>query len=234
MVSIFLGIMIATLLMSAAPVYLDALERQSINSAVESALARDGETYFSITSRSNFIPLEEREIERTGAALDQAIGASVAPVHTGTDRHLRTPFYSVVLIDKPVAELPDGESREDEEPNGQDDGEDGPSEPVGGLIQSYTGLSEHVTFIQGRPAEDTVLRGTQGPMVEVLVSGMTAAEFGGLVPGDVLVVAPSQDSPVKVSARIAGLIEATDPEDPYWQTDVESFLFPRIPNDEAR
>ena len=104
MVSIFLGIMIATLLMSAAPVYLDALERQSINSAVESALARDGETYFSITSRSNFIPLEEREIERTGAALDQAVNASVAPVHTGTDRHLRTPFYSVFLPHRPATE----------------------------------------------------------------------------------------------------------------------------------
>ena len=209
MVSIFLGIMIATLLMSAAPVYLDALERQSINSAVESALARDGETYFTITSRSNFIPLEKREIEGTGAALDQAIDASVAPLHTGTERHLRTPFYSVVIPSKPLPE------------------------PVEGFIQSYTGLSEHVTVTEGRQAQDTVLRGTHGPMVEVLVSAMTAAEFGGLVPGDVLVVAPAQDSPVKVSARIAGLIEATDPEDSYWQTDLESFMLPRIPNAEG-
>ena len=209
MVSIFLGIMIATLLMSAAPVYLDALERQSINSAVESALARDGETYFTITSRSNFIPLEKREIEGTGAALDQSIDASVAPLHTGTERHLRTPFYSVVIPSKPLPE------------------------PVEGFIQSYTRLSEHVTVTEGRQAQDTVLRGTHGPMVEVLVSAMTAAEFGGLVPGDVLVVAPAQDSPVKVSARIAGLIEATDPEDSYWQTDLESFMLPRIPNSDG-
>ena len=230
MVSIFLGIMIATLLMSAAPVYLDALERQSINSAVESSLARDGETYFSITTRSNFIPLEVPEIDRTGAALDQAIDASVAPIHTGTARHLRTPFYSVVLPDRPVADPPEGASDEDGE---DEDEEDPPREPAEGFVQSFTGLYDHITVIEGRLAEDTVLRGTQGPMVEVLVSGMTAAEFGGLVPGDVLVVAPSQDAPVKVSARIAGLIEATDSEDPYWQTDVESFLFPRIPNDEG-
>ena len=237
MVSIFLGIMIATLLMSAAPVYLDALERQSINSAVESSLARDGETYFTITSRSNFIPLEKPEIESTGAALDQAIDASVAPVHTGTERHLRTPFYSVVLpVGAGFKPAPEGEIQADEEANGEDDDENGGDalpEPVEGFIQSYTGLNEHITITEGRPAEDTVLRGTQGPMVEVLVSSMTAAEFGDLVPGDVLVVAPSQDSPVKVSARIAGLIEAADPEDPYWQTDVESFLFPRIPNTEG-
>ena len=156
MVSIFLGIMVATLLMSAAPVYLDALERQSINSAVESALARDGETYFTITSRSNFIPLEKREIEGTGAALDQSINASVAPLHTGTERHLRTPFYSVVIPSKPLPE------------------------PAEGFIQSYTRLNEHVTVTEGRQAQDAVLRGTHGPMVEVLVSAMTAAEFGGL------------------------------------------------------
>ena len=231
MVSVFLGIMIATLLMSAAPVYLDALERQGINSAVESALARDGETYFSITSRSSFIPLEKREIERAGAALDQAIDTSVAPIHTGTERHLRTPFYSVALPDKPSADPSNSESQENGEEN--EEREDALPEPAAGLLQSFTGLSDHITIIAGRQAEDTVLRGTQGPMVEVLVSGMTAAEFGGLLPGDVLVVAPSQDSPVKVSARIAGLIEATDPEDPYWQTDAESFLFPRIPNAEG-
>ena len=179
MVSIFLGIMIATLLMSAAPVYLDALERQSINSAVESSLARDGETYFSITTRSNFIPLEVPEIYRTGAALDQAIDASVAPIHTGTARHLRTPFYSVVLPDRPVADPPEGASDEDGE---DEDEEDPPREPAEGFVQSFTGLYDHITVIEGRLAEDTVLRGTQGPMVEVLVSGMTAAEFGDLVP----------------------------------------------------
>ena len=244
MVSIFLGIMVATLLMSAAPVYLDALERQSINSAVETSLARDGETYFTITTRSNFIPLEVPEIERTGAALDQAIDASVAPIHTGTQRHLRTPFYSVVLPDKPMTSS-SRHSRESGNPGsgsptgnlGEDETDDDepppPPEPAEGLIQSYTGLDDHITIVDGRSAQDTVLRGTQGPMVEVLVSASTSAEFGGLVPGDVLVVAPSQDSPVKVSARIAGLIAATDPEDPYWQRDVESFLFPRVPNSEG-
>ncbi len=226
MVSIFLGIMVATLLMSAAPVYLDALERQSINSAVESSLARDGETYFTITTRSNFIPLEVPEIESTGAALDQAIDASVVPIHTGTQRNLRTPFYSVIPPDKPLAEPLEDESDEDEEPPA-------PREPSVGLIQSFTGLEDHITVIEGRLTDDTVLRGTQGPMVEVLVSTSTAAAFGGLVPGDVLVVAPSQDSPVKISARIAGLIAATAPDDPYWQADAESFLFPRIPNDEG-
>ena len=234
MVSIFLGIMVATLLMSAAPVYLDALERQSINSAVETSLARDGETYFTITTRSNFIPLEVPEIERTGAALDQAIDASVAPIHTGTQRHLRTPFYSVVLPDRPVPDpLAVGAGVKPAPEDETDDEPPAPPEPVEGLVQSYTGLNDHITIVDGRPAQDTVLRGTQGPMVEVLVSASTSAEFGGLVPGDVLIVAPSQDSPVKVSARIAGLIAATDPEDPYWQRDVESFLFPRIPNSEG-
>ena len=72
MLSVFLGIMTATLLIAAAPVYLDALERQSINGAVESAVARDGEGYFTITVRSSFIPLEAREIEGTDADVSDA------------------------------------------------------------------------------------------------------------------------------------------------------------------
>ena len=224
MVSVFLGIMIATLLMSSAPVYLDALERQGIHSAVETAIAREGEVFFSISVRSNFIPLESSEIERTHVALAEAINTSVGPIHTGTDRHLRTPLYPVIL---PYRSMVQPEEAEEESEDS------GPPEPVEGLVQSYTGLSEHVTFIAGRPAADAVLRGTQGPMVEVLVSSRTAAEFGDLSPGDVLVIAPSQDSPVKVSARIAGLIEAADPEEAYWQTDADAFLFPRVPDEDG-
>ena len=42
MSSVFIGIVIATVLMSAAPAYLDALERQSVNSAVRTAVERAG------------------------------------------------------------------------------------------------------------------------------------------------------------------------------------------------
>ena len=227
MVSVFLGIMVATLLMSSAPVYLDALERQGINSAVESALIRDGEVYFSITIRSFFVPLEPDEIERTDAAVAEAISSNVPELHTGTQRHLRTPFYPVLLPPEP--RTADGEVPVDE----QTTEDAAPAEPPEGLIQSYTGLRDRITLVEGRAPAETVLRGAQGPMVEVLVSSMTAAEFGGLTPGDVLVVAPSHDSPVKVSARIVGIVEATDPTDAYWRSDPESFLFPRVPNAEG-
>ena len=227
MLSVFLGIMTATLLMSAAPVYLDALERQSINSAVESAVARDGEGYFTITVRSSFIPLEAREIDGTDAAMSDAVSANVGPIHTGTDRYLKTSFYSAILPRKPPTPTPTPDPDSGEEP------EPPPGPVVQGLAQSFTRLERHVTIIEGESASDAVLRGPQGPMLEALASARTAAEFGNLKPGDTLAIAPSLDSPVKLYVRIAGLIEATDPEDTYWQSDADAFLFPRIPNEEG-
>ena len=228
MLSVFLGIMVATLLMSAAPVYLDALERQSINSAVESAVARDGTGYFSIAVRSSFIPLEAREIDGTDDAVSDALSANVAPIHIGTDRYLKTPFYSAILPRKPVAPTPAPSDAE----NG-DEAEPPPGPVVQGLLHSFTRLDGHTRIVEGAAASDAVLRGAQGPMLEVLVGARTADEFGGLKPGDALVIAPSLDSPVKLYARIAGLIEAVDPEDTYWQSDADTYLFPRIPNAEG-
>ena len=227
MLSVFLGIMVTTLLISAAPVYLDALERQSINSAVESAVARSGAGYFAITVRSSFIPLEAREIDGSDDAVNNAVSANVAPIHTGTERYLKTPFYSVILPRKPPTPTPTPDPASGEEP------EPPPGPVVQGLLHSFTGLERRVTIVEGAAASDAALRGPQGPMLQALVGARTAAEFGDLEPGDTLVIAPSLDSPVKLSVRIAGLIEAADPEDPYWQSDADAFLFPRIPNEEG-
>ena len=94
-------------------------------------------------------------------------------------------------------------------------------------------MEDKVTFLEGRAPGDAVLRGAQGPLIEAALSARTANAFGGLRPGDVLVFAPSVDSPIKVSARITGLVEASYHADPYWRDDVESYLFPRMPTEDG-
>ena len=305
MSSVFLGIMVATLLMAATPVYLDALERQSINSAVESAVERSDDVFFGITVISDFVTLEGDEIGRTDSAHAQVIDASVAPIHTGTRRHLKTPFYPMVLPraleledEDPDA---DSETREDQESEGrqhpavdtlvivgQETGEEEqillrdvspatldvirkalldeegeeyqrlaqdipssildeirkallneehqgldpgipPNMVVTGILQYYEDLEEHISFVDGRPLVDTVTRGTLGPMIEAVISATTTARFGDLSPGDVIVVAPSLDAPLKISVRIVGVIEAADPSESYWQTGYDDVLYPLIP-----
>ncbi len=226
MSSVFIGIMIATALMSAAPVYLDALERQSVNSAVRTSVERAGDTFFDIVVDFDFIPLESDEIESAHAAQAQAVMDNMGPIYTGTRSYLKTPYYSMTLPSRASAALAALEEPPEE-------GEE-PRLPFEmGFAQYFEGLEEKVVFTQGRAARDVVLRGAQGPLVEAVLSSRTANAFGGLRPGDVVVLAPSLDSPVKVSARITGLIEASYWADSYWRGDVESFLFPRIPNDEG-
>ena len=226
MSSVFMGIVIATVLMSAAPAYLDALERQSVNSAVRTLVERAGDTFFDIVVDFDFIPLESDEIESAQAAQTQVVTDNMGPIYEGTRSHLRTPYYSMTLPVRASATLAAQEAPLEE-------GEEPPLPFETGFVHYLEGVEEKVTFLEGGPASDVVLRGPQGPLVEAVLSARTANAFGGLKPGDVLVFAPSVDSPIKVSARITGLVEATYWSDPYWRDDFESFLFPQMPTEDG-
>ena len=226
MSSVFIGIVIATILMSAAPVYLDALERQSVNSAVRTSVERSGDTFFDIMVDIDFIPLESEEITSAQASQTQAVNDNMGPTYTGTRSFLKTPYYSMTLPPRASAALAALEDPPEE-------GEEPPLPFETGFAQYLDGLDEKVTFIEGRAARDVILRGAQGPLVEAALSARTANAFGGLKPGDTLVFAPSVDSPIKVSARITGLVEASYWDDPYWRGDVESYLFPRMPTEDG-
>ena len=101
MLSVFLGIFVATLLMSAAPVYLDALERQSIKGAIEQQVSRWGGSFFDIAVESRFVPLDGDELERSDIAQDAAIEEHAAPVVAGTHRFVRTLHLSVLVVRQP-------------------------------------------------------------------------------------------------------------------------------------
>ena len=219
MLSVFLGILVATLLMSAAPVYLDALERQSIKGAIGQEVSRWGGSFFDITVESRFVPLDGDDFERSDLAHGAALEENATPIIAGTHRYVRTLSYPVLVMRQP-----------------SESGEESDAPTTGmevGLFQHLEGLEDRVAFVEGRAPEDIVLNGEDGPVVEAVVSSGTAEEFGGIRVGDVLVVAPSMDSPSKVSARVVGIVVAGDPEDPYWQNRPDAFLSPRVPDDQG-
>ena len=214
MVSIFLGILVATTLMSGAPVYLDALERQSIVGSVDSAVARFSDTYLTIITETDFVPVEVQAIQDTNDVYLEAIERNVAPIHAGTKRHIRMSFHTVSLPSESTPGAPAGRIAE-------------------GFFQNYSGIEDHVTFLAGGSASDSVKRGTQGPLVEAIISDVLAQEFDGLSVGDVVVLTPSVADPSRVSARIVGIFQPTDPTGDYWQGDAEPFVNPRVPDPEG-
>ena len=95
MSSVFVGIVIATTLMSAAPAYLDALERQSVNSMVRTLVARGGGTFFDIVAHFDFVPLERDAVEGARTAQTRVVTDNVGPIYEGTRGYLKTPYYSM-------------------------------------------------------------------------------------------------------------------------------------------
>ena len=219
MLSVFLGILVATLLMSAAPVYLDALERQSIKGAIDQQVSRWGGSFFDIAVESRFVPLDSDEFERSDLAHGAAFEEHAAPIIASTHRFVRTPSYPVLVMRQPRESGKEGDV----------------ATPVVevGLLQHLERLEDYVTFVEGRAPEDIVLSGEDSSVVEAVLSSGTAEEFGGISTGDLLVVAPSMDSLSKVSVRVVGIVVASDPEDPYWQNRPDAFLSPRVPDDQG-
>jgi putative ABC transport system permease protein len=213
MVSIFLGILVATTLMSGAPVYLDSLERQSIVGSIDSAVERLSDSYLTIVAKTDFVPVEDESIRATNAAYMGAVERHIAPIHIGTNRHIQMPFHAVAL------------------PSHVTSGN--PSQIPGrvdlGFLQSYSDIENHLTFLTGGMTSDVVQRGTQGPMVEAIISDVLAEGFDGLSVEDVVILTPSGSDPVRISVRIVGIFEATDSTEDYWQGDAEPFVNPRRP-----
>jgi hypothetical protein len=216
MLSVFLGILVATTLISGAPVYLSALERQSIIVSIDSAVNRSSEAYLSIITEARFVPAEEEALQANDEIHAEAMARNVAEVHVGTQRHVKTAAQLAALPAKPVTDRPETAVR-----------------VVEGFFQSYSDIARHIVFFEGRMATDVVLRGTQGPMLEGVVSAELALEYDDLTAGDVVIVTPSIESPARISVRIVGIMSPTDPSDEFWQGDANAFVNPRVPDPEG-
>lgn len=215
--SVFLGVLIATTLIAGAPIYLKALERQSIANAVDSAVERYSDTYLDISASVPFLPLKADMLQASDQVIADAAQRHISTFYAGRERHFRTTRYMMALP---------GPQPPSPSPN-PGDGVQGVRPPVQGYLQHLSGLERHVRFLDGRMSSSVALRGTHGPMLEAVVSVEMAQAFG-LGVGDVVVVTPSLQEPVRISARVVGILEPIDPSDSYWRGRVEDFLSPLL------
>ena len=210
--SIFLGILLATTLISGAPVYLDSLEQQSIAGAIDSTVARRTNAFLTIVTELRSLSVDDQDIPSTQAAYFRAIERNVSEIHDSTQRHLRT-RTNLVTLPGPVSGAARSRGR-----------------LVEGFFQYYPSIERHVRFLEGWMAGVTLQRGTQGPMLEAVISQSLAEEFDDLRVGEVVAVSASVDAPVQVSARIVGVFQPIDPLEGFWQGNAETFVNPRVPD----
>jgi ABC-type multidrug transport system fused ATPase/permease subunit len=192
LLSIFVGVVVASVLVAGAPVYLQALERQSLNTAID----RASDQFIDIFTFAPHIPLSDGGLDGTGGALEQAVDRHVADIYEGQERYVRTTAYLVGLPGRPLLDAGQRLSR--------------------GYFQLLASLEDHVTLREGRMATDEVVAGTRGPEFEATVGGPAARLFR-LSVGDILTLTPSLGNPTRMTVTIVGIVEAADPSEAYWQ-----------------
>ena len=86
-----------------------------------------------------------------------------------------------------------------------------------GRLQHLSDLERNGRFVDGRMSGDEVSMGPNGPVLEAVISRISA-NVKQLNVGDVIVLSPTLGARPVISAKIVGIVEAGDPSDAYWST----------------
>ena len=209
LLSIFVGIIISITLMAAAPVYLKALERLSLNVEIDGLIRPFSNIYVLAFN----VPLTGDDIRETSGLLEDSIDQHISPIYDSHERFLIVDNYLAGLPANPLPESGASGRRASR-----------------AFFRSFSNMEDHVTVLKGGMAGSDVLTGLTGQMVEAVVSPVTAELFS-LSVDDVIVVAPNIGTETRVSVRIVGIVEATDPTEDYWKPHASFFLDPPPPEE---
>ena len=209
LLSVFIGVTVATTLVAGAPPYIRALERQSLNTAID-GLVRP---FSNITVFGLHVPLTHERIDATEEELGVAIAEHLGPVYEGRERYL--------LANTRLAGLPRNPLPEEIGPN---------DKASRAYFRSFSNLEHHVRFVSGRMAEDTVSPAAEGVAMEAVI-GTAASRMFGLTVGTEIPLVTSVSNPTAITAKIVGIVEALDPNEDYWQLGPGLFLDPPPPEE---
>ena len=185
LLGVFFGMLLATSLVAAAPVYLRALDRLAFSVALD----RLESPYLNINVFATSVPLDHESLDEAGRAIADASETHMRGAVSSSVQYFKSPLYLAWSPSRPLSR---------------------------GYFQHLAGLEEHSTFVLGRPAGEDIVQGPAGPEVEAVVSTQTAFEFE-LKIGDLVSYAPSPATPIRVFARIVGIIEPDDAGAEYWR-----------------
>ncbi len=227
MVSVFVGVVAAAMLAAAAPVYLSAAERLSLNLAID----RLTRPFSNVHVYSRYIPLTESHISASGESVSAAAQGRLSETYDWHERYLIVDTY---LAGYPKNPLPTpGEERLSSR----------------AYFRSYSSLLDHVAFVDGGPQQgfvlddfnvpterrqppDTIVDAWgEWPSVEAVVSIATSRMFG-LEVGDLVTVTQDIGSPNRIYAVIAGIFTATDPTEDYWLFHASTLIDPYLNEEE--
>ena len=174
--------------------YLNALERQGINTAIDNTPG----AMLAIAAYAPYIPLDEPSLQDAETDLEDAIGLNIQGIYSGHERYVKSKGYDLALPRSPVR-------------RGDPDQED-----PEGYLGHLKSLEEHATFVDGRMASSNIVTGPQGPIVEGVLDSSSASNMRVRV-GDTVTMRQSLLNPTVITVSIVGVFRPADIYDEFWQ-----------------
>ena len=174
--------------------YLNALERQGINTAIDNTPG----AMLAIAAYAPYIPLDEPSLQDAETDLEDAIGLNIQGIYSGHERYVKSKGYDLALPRSPVR-------------RGDPDQED-----PEGYLGHLKHLEEHATFVDGRMASSNIVTGPQGPIVEGVLDSSSASNMRVRV-GDTVTMRQSLLNPTVITVSIVGVFRPADIYDEFWQ-----------------
>ena len=215
--AILSGMIVATTLISSAPIYMDSMDQQGIRKKIDKVVQNRSENYLALDMSIPSLVLSEETISNSDILIRETINSYWDEATLNLNRYIKTNEFSFYKSLKETSGDPKA---------------DFVSSQVG-YFQSFQTMDRQITYITGLPPSSDFQFHPDGPLLEVSIStGLSEALSIGQ--GDVFVGTPFPDSRVKLGVRVSGVFEANDYTDPIWGDEIEKFLMPLIPtNDES-
>ena len=154
LLTVFIGIFIATTIGAGTPIYLESLDQLSFNAALD----RIDEPKIDVFGAE--IVATDRSVERAERVVTDAVEEHIADVYDGHERFIKS---RVAIIGTPDIPLPEGT---------------GEGIYVSrGYLQHLSNLPDHVKFVEGQMASDTIDSSPFGVLIEAVVSSEMAERF---------------------------------------------------------
>ena len=204
LISIFLGFVVTTTLVAGTPIYFRSLQRVGVNAAID----RSSVFFLNFFAYAPHVQFDRDNVLKSEAYLVDAVDRYISEIYRGHERYIQSPTF---LVGKPSSPLPTQPGAADQVSRG--------------YVQYLSNMGEHVDVISGRLPTDALSQEPRGADFEAMLGSRQARVFD-LEVGDELVLTPSLGDPVRVTATIVGVIDATDPSEEYWSRNSEAYLNP--------
>ena len=213
--AILSGMIVATTLISSAPIYMDSMDQQGIRKKIDKVVQNRSENYLALDMFIPSIALSEENISNTDLLIKETINSYWGEATLSLNRYIKTNEFSFYKTLKKTSRDPKVDL----------------DSLLVGYFQSFQTMDRQITYTSGLPPSSDFQFHPDGPLLEVSISTGLAEVFS-IEQGDVFVGVPFPDSRVKLGLRVSGVFEANDHKDPIWGDEIEKFLMPVIPTDD--